>query len=499
MKENTKKLRPKEVSEDTKKDTFSNEMLQEEVNAEYSEESQGIEIDVIFPTDLTEDLMQNPKEFYETTELRILTTQVLEHLASTTIDYCFLSGGFSVGKSTVVENVVQKVNNKEVSDFFWDYYFLQFEARDFVNLEPELFFNSISVAAAELYEEGIDDVIIFIKHANYLSSEIFENFHRVCDTICENCKTLNLKFIFSVHYTFCETLQNYAFLSRTVIKTVTMPKFEDVSKILLPKIQELESLHNCTIPQKVLKFLITLVMANQKDDLGLSTYIFFCDLVLTKVELAKRNEVTMEDIYQNFEQSFADWKSFDETERVRIAYHEAGHTVLGLVALDKYYKLLAVTSIPSIELSSLGATIEHFKTHLYNVDKKLLKKFCAFYLAGRESEMLAGYKANNGALSDLSHMSTMLRETISKTGLFKNVSTNYSYDLENFVSEQATTEIDNEAKKFSEKSAKYARKVLKKNWKLVEMIANRLITEGLIPGSDVEKMYKKYLKKNKKK
>lgn len=504
MSKNTKKLKPEENFEDTKQtqSTFSDSTNEVQSSVDDSEVYQeGVELCCILPKNLTEELKVNPKEIYETNELRILTNQMFCHLASSATEYCFLSGDFSVGKTTVVENIVQKINSKEAPSFFWEHQILQFDSRDFLSLENEIFLNSIAVAIAELYSEDIHNIIIYVKHIKFLPQEILNLLHRFYNTMMNSYEGLELRFIFSVHYTFWENVPNYPFLTRSVIKTVTVPKFEELTKILLPRVRELEKIHGCTISEELLNFLVTLVMSNGSDSPNpkIKTYIFFIDLILTKVELAERDEVTLQDIYKNFEKSFNDWNSFSEKERARIAYHESGHTVLGLVALSEYYQLMAVTGIPSMEFSSLGATIEHFKTHLYNVDKKLLKKFVAFYLAGREAEVLAGYKRNNGAKSDIKQSSDMLVDTISLTGLFKEVSQNYSYDLEHFVSSEAVLKIEKAAQKFANKSAKYARKILDENWKLVEMIANRLITDGLLSGVEVEKIYKSYLKKNKKK
>ena len=137
---------------------------------------------------------------------------------------------------------------------------------------------------------------------------------------------------------------------------------------------------------------------------------------------------------------------------------------------------------------------------LFNVDKKILKKFVAFRLAGRESEVLAGYKPNNGAKSDLASVSEMVKDSVATTGMFKNISSSFSYDLEN-ISSEMFYQIEQEAEKFSKKCAKYARKILDNNWELVELIANKLIAEGIITGNEVEQIYKTYMKKqeNKKK
>lgn len=501
MKKDTKKTIPEEISKNAKaiQDTFSDLSIEKDIEVSDEETEQ---IYCIPLQNLTKKLKESPKEIYETEEIRLLTNQLFEHLYSKTINYCILSGDYSVGKTTIVENMVQKIISKKAPASFWminDFQFLEVDAKDLINLDDEILINSIVYAVDELYKIYISDIVIVIKHLEYLSKEILNAFHKIY-SIIENLidEHLNLKFIFTVNESFWDTTGRYAFFSNSVVKTVKMPKFHDLYYLLQPKVKELQISHGCTISKEMLKFLLTLTMSNE-NGASLKTYIFFIDLVLTRVELANRKEVTIEDIYKNFEDNFKDWKSLPEQEKARIAYHEAGHTVFGLIALSNYYQLLAVTSIPSMNLSSLGATIEFFKTHLYNVDKKMLKKFLAFYLAGRESEFIAGYKRNNGAKSDLNQMSSMLVDTIASTGLFKNCSSNYAYDLEGFISEKAIFGIETEAKRFSKKAAKYAKKVLNENWKLVEIIANRLISDGLISGAEVEKIYKKYLKKSKKK
>lgn len=497
----TNKARPNEILENAEEiqNAFSNEPEDEATFEE--NQTEGLEIYYITPEDLNQKQKCSPTAIFETKNMRDITNQLFEFLACTTIDYCFLSGEFSVGKATIVENLVQKINSKKCPAYFLDskpFQFIQFDAKDFENVEDEVFITSIVYAVKEYYDNEYFKIAVIIKHLNYVSDKFLTMFYKLYQTIALNCEEINLKFIFTVHVAFWKDIPNYSFLCRSVIKAVEKPKFEEICDIISLKVNELEQIHGCTISEKLLDFLLTLVMSNEESP-SIKNYIYHLDLVLTRVELESREEVTIEDIYHNFEDCFNDWKSFPEPERVRIAYHEAGHTVLGLIALKDYYQLLAVTSIPSMKLSSLGATIEFFKTHLYNVDKKLLKKFLAFYLAGRESELIAGYKPNNGASSDLARMSMMLVDTIATTGLFKNVSMNYAFDLDDFISEEAIVNIEKEAKKFAKKASKYANKVLSENWQLVEKIANKLLDEGIISGTEVEKIYQNYLKKSKNK
>lgn len=459
-------------------------------------DSEENEILCILPRILNEELSENPKEFYETSQMRILTNQIFEVLAGTILDYCILSGEYSCGKTAIVENLVQKVITNQAPKYFSDFIFLEFDAKDFVGYDIDMICHSIICGIADLCKEEGKKYVIFIKHISYLPPEILRVFHKIYPTLVQNFKLAELKFIFTVHNSFWDNIESYVFLSKSVIKDVKLPEYEEFFKIVRPRVNELEEIHGCKISDENLEILLALITSISANQFRVKSILFSVDMVFTRTELAGRNEVIVEDIFKNFEKNFEDWNRMDVAEKTRIAYHEAGHTVLGLFALNEYYKTAAVTSIPSIELSNLGATVEYFKTELFNIDKELLKKFVAFRLAGRESEILAGYNPNNGAKSDLATVSEMLKDTIATTGIFKSISTSYSYDL-NHISPEMLYKIEQKADKFSKKAAKYARKVLDENWQLVEMIANKLIVEGIVTGSDVYKIYKKYLKKQK--
>lgn len=458
------------------------------------------EIMCIFPKILNEELRENPKEFYETSQMRILTKQIFEVLAGTILDYCILTGEYSCGKTAIVENLVQKVITNQAPDYFSDFIFLEFDAKDFVGYESEMICNSIAYAITQLNQNGGDKYVVFIKHMSYLSSEVLRVFHTIYSTLVRNFELSELKFIFTVHNSFWDNVESYVFLGNSVNKDVMIPEYRDFFKIVLPRVKELEAIHQCKISEENLELLMAFITSMGIKSYRIKAVLFTIDMVLTRAELAGRDEVIVDDIFENFEKNFEDWNKMDVVEKTRIAYHEAGHTVLGLIALNKYYKTAVVTSIPSIELSNLGATVEYFKTQLFNVDKKLLKKFVAFRLAGRESEVLAGYKSNNGAKSDFASVSEMIKDSVATTGMFKNISSSYSYDLEN-ISSEMFYKIEQEAEKFSKKCAKYARKILDANWELVELIANKLIAEGIITGNEVDQIYKDYMKKqvNKKK
>lgn len=471
---------------------------QEIFSDEVAENQNGVEISFIPAKNLNENLRKVHEKIYETEELKEFTLQMYDFLHCTTIDYLLLAGEYSSGRTTIVENVVQKVISKKAPKVLWDFTFLQYDAKDFIGQSGEDFFGSMAIAIDELCQSGKFQFVLYVKHLEFFTEEILMVLHKFYARMLEAYPSLDLKFVFSVYYTFLEEAKEFPFLMRAGIKQVETPKYADLFKILMPKVKALEKLHNVEFPNQHLKYLFTLIMSNEGSDVFIKKYIYYIDLVLTRVELNQGKQVELKDIYSVFNKIFSDWKSLPEAERVRISFHEAGHTVLGLVSLDEYYHLMAVTGIPSMNTSSLGATIEFFKTELYNVDKKLLKKFSAFYLAGREAELLAGFHSNNGVKSDLERLSEMLVDTIATTGMFSGISKNFAYDFEAGVSEEALWQIENEAKRFGKKAAKYARKILTENWSLVEAIANKLIIKGLVEGEEVYKIYKKHLKNQKK-
>ncbi len=175
-----------------------------------------------------------------------------------------------------------------------------------------------------------------------------------------------------------------------------------------------------------------------------------------------------------------------EEEKKIIAYHEAGHTIVGLLSPehDPVYK---VTIIP--RTMSLGVTIFLPKKDKYIHSKVQLESQITSLFGGRAAEELifGKDKITTGASNDIKQATEITRKMIVKWGLSEKIGpiSLLENDEEVFLGHQITRHknisddtakiIDNEIKRIINKSYKQATEILQDNIDKLHLMANALI------------------------
>lgn len=189
-------------------------------------------------------------------------------------------------------------------------------------------------------------------------------------------------------------------------------------------------------------------------------------------------------------------KKYTEKERKLVAYHEAGHAVIGL-KLDNASIVQKVTIIPRGQAGGYNLMMPREETY-YQTKTELLDTITGF-LGGRVAEELTFADISTGAHNDFQNATHIARAMVTEYGMSSlgpvqyeqpsgNVFLGRDYLKEKNFSDQVALEIDKEVRKIVEDCYDRAKKVISENKDLLATIADYLLKIETLNKSDIEEI-----------
>ena len=186
-------------------------------------------------------------------------------------------------------------------------------------------------------------------------------------------------------------------------------------------------------------------------------------------------------------------KIISPEEKRIVAYHEAGHAIVGWF-LEHAHPLLKVSIVPR-GVAALGYAQYLPKEQFLYQTEQLLDEVC-MALGGRAAEELVFKKISTGALSDLERVTKMAYSMVTLYGMNKkigNVSFFDSSGQTEFIttkpySEETSQTIDEEVRQIISSSYVRAKKLLSAKSKALEIVASELLQKEIIFQSDLERL-----------
>ncbi len=180
------------------------------------------------------------------------------------------------------------------------------------------------------------------------------------------------------------------------------------------------------------------------------------------------------------------------------AYHEAGHVVLGL-KLENAKIVQKVTIIPRGMAG--GYTNIESEEERSHVTKKELVETISMLLGGRVTEQLVFNEITTGASNDIERATKIARSMVTEYGMSdlgpiqlehqeSSVFLGRDYNKTRNFSDQVALEIDKEIRKIIDGCYKKAEEIIKKNRKLVDLIAENLVTYETLTQEQIEHLVK---------
>jgi len=169
-------------------------------------------------------------------------------------------------------------------------------------------------------------------------------------------------------------------------------------------------------------------------------------------------------------------KLFSDEKKKLIAYHEAGHAIVGALTLN-YDIVSKITIEPRGNAGGLTFFIpdeERLESGLYT--REYLKSAISVALGGRIAEELiyGNDEITTGASNDLERVSSIAKQMITEFGM-SDVLGNVYIDKNEFISADTKNIIDNEVNKLVNSCYLYSKKILSENINLLHLIAKELI------------------------
>ena len=192
-------------------------------------------------------------------------------------------------------------------------------------------------------------------------------------------------------------------------------------------------------------------------------------------------------------------RTYDEKTKKLVAYHEAGHAIIGLY-LDNAQVVQKVTIIPRGEAGGYNLMTPK-EEKMMNTKNDLLATICS-YMGGRTAEEMFFDDVTTGASNDIERATNLAKDMVTlygmsdlgpikyNSGSTQNVFLGRDYNSPNNVSGQVAFEIDQEVRKIVNGCHDKAREVLEAHKTELIRIAEALIEHETLTSEQIQKVVK---------
>lgn len=193
---------------------------------------------------------------------------------------------------------------------------------------------------------------------------------------------------------------------------------------------------------------------------------------------------------------------YTEREKNLVAYHEAGHAVIGLV-LENASIVQKITIIPRGQAG--GYNLMTPKEEEYFSTKNELLDQIAGFLGGRVAEEITFGDISSGAHNDIENITMIARSMVTEYGMSDelgpiqyekqqgSVFLGRDYGKQQNFSEQTATEVDAVVRKIIDEQYTRVTEIMIANKELLKAIADVLLEKETIVREEIEEIAKKYL------
>lgn len=185
-------------------------------------------------------------------------------------------------------------------------------------------------------------------------------------------------------------------------------------------------------------------------------------------------------------------KIISPEEKNIVAYHEAGHAVVGWF-LEHTDPLVKVSIVPR-GIAALGYAQYLPKEQFLHTTEQMLDSMC-MALGGRAAEEIVFGRISTGALSDLERITKMAYSMVTIYGMNKRIGNISFYDPQQSeygftkpYSESTAQAIDEEVKKIIEDAYNVTKKLLYNKRNELEIVAQELLKKEVIFDQDIERL-----------
>lgn len=215
----------------------------------------------------------------------------------------------------------------------------------------------------------------------------------------------------------------------------------------------------------------------------------------------KRKKITPDDVDEAHDRVIAGPakadKQVSETQRRTVAFHEAGHTVVGMVLSDARI-VHKVTIVPRGRAG--GYAIMLPKEDQYIVTYKELYEQVVGLLGGRVAEEIVFNHKSTGASQDFKQATQIVRSMVTEYGMSDKLGTiQYEDDSQPFAGRQygqhaaysdaIAYEIDNEVRRITDEAHQEARRIITEHREQLNIIAEKLLEVETLDKRQIKSLF----------
>ncbi|WP_103665617.1 ATP-dependent zinc metalloprotease FtsH [Gracilimonas amylolytica] len=233
------------------------------------------------------------------------------------------------------------------------------------------------------------------------------------------------------------------------------------------------------------------VLASQTPGFAGADLANLCNEAALLAARREKNNIQMEDFQDSIEKVIAGLerknKLISPEERKIVAYHEAGHAIVGWF-LEHTDPVLKVSIVPR-GLAALGYTLQTpLEERFLMTTEELDDKICAL-LGGRVAEEIIFGRISTGAQNDLERITKMAFAMVAEYGMSEKLgyislkdsqNAENSYGFNKKYSESTSQQIDQEVRNIIEKNHDRTIELLKKHKSELEKLAETLLEKEVL-------------------
>lgn len=268
---------------------------------------------------------------------------------------------------------------------------------------------------------------------------------------------------------------------------VVEPKSSEVYSIIIAQVQNFKQYHGVNISKENIDYAMYLA---SYFDYPTPKTIRTLNLIDKSMVCAKCNNhkfVTKKDIINSYSIYFKHFKELSVEEKISVAYHEAGHFIVGKFSESLTFNCLAVSIVPVGDC--FGSTVFDDSDIKSNSNLDFFKEQIACLLAGRIAEIHYTNGLSAKASADLKDASDLAFE----------VATQYALDPEypyriyviDGYNQQSIENAYKQADELLKRSYEYAENMLKEHLEDLNLIVSELVKHGILSGPELEKILNK--------
>ncbi len=200
-------------------------------------------------------------------------------------------------------------------------------------------------------------------------------------------------------------------------------------------------------------------------------------------------------------------RKYTEHEKEVVAYHEAGHAVVG-IKLDGADDVQKITIIPRGQAGGYNLMLP--KEEKFLATKNELLDRISGYLGGRVAEELMFKEVTTGASNDFEKATKIARSMVTEYGMSSlgpiqleeetsSIFLGRDYNKSRNFSSQVAFEIDKEVRNIISEQYEVTKKIIKDNKDLLDTIAKALIDKETLTKEEIDEIVENYNKKGSKK